>query len=64
MFTKMFRIFAHVMHSHFRHIKELGFVDQVNMNLKYFVCFVLEFELVSTKELEVMRDWILAELGS
>jgi len=64
MFTKIFRIYAHIMYTHFKHLKIIGCDKQLNMAFKHFLCFALEFDLIKNAELDVMRDWILNHIGN
>lgn len=63
MFKRLFRVYAHIYHSHFREMVALGAEAHLNSSFKRFSAFVLEFRLVDSRELAPMRDLILKMLG-
>uniref|UniRef100_T1E873 Putative mob kinase activator 3b n=2 Tax=Anopheles aquasalis TaxID=42839 RepID=T1E873_ANOAQ len=50
--TRLFRVFVHVYIHHFDRIFSIGAEAHVNTCYKHFYYFVMEFELMSAKELE------------
>jgi hypothetical protein len=61
--TKILRIYAHIFYEHFREIQKLEMDKQLNIHLKHFVAFVYHFDLVSLKELDVLKDWCQTHLN-
>jgi len=57
-FKRLFRVYAHIYHSHIMVIKELGVSKHVNTSLKRFVFFVHEFKLISLQHMEPLSDLI------
>ena len=57
-FKRMFRIYAHVYHSHFHHIMSLGLEYHLNTCFKHFIYFVDQFKLVDAKELAPLGELI------
>lgn len=57
-FKRLFRVYAHIYHSHFEKIISLGAEAHLNTCFKHFVYFVREFKLVKEKELSPMKDLI------
>ena len=58
-FKRMFRVYAHIYHSHFRVIvHELGEEAHLNTSFKHFMYFVQEFGLVDKKELAPLTELI------
>lgn len=54
--TRLFRIFVHVYIHHFDRIVAIGAEPHVNTCYKHFYYFVREFDLVSSKELEPLKE--------
>ncbi|EFO93796.1 hypothetical protein CRE_12507 [Caenorhabditis remanei] len=54
--TRLFRVFVHVYIHHFDRIRELGAEPHANTLYKHFYFFVTEYGMVSTKELEALKD--------
>jgi MOB kinase activator 1 len=48
MMSRIFRIYAHIMHEHFKQIKLIGQDKQLNMTFKHFFAFCYNFELLKT----------------
>jgi MOB kinase activator 1 len=48
---RMFRVYAHIYHSHLPHIKSVGSEAHLNTCFKHFVYFVGEFGLVDAREM-------------
>ncbi|KAJ3363479.1 hypothetical protein AMAG_09716 [Allomyces macrogynus ATCC 38327] len=57
-FKRLFRVYAHMYHSHFPMITALGEEAHLNTSFKHFIYFCQEFNLVDKKELEPLRDLI------
>lgn len=51
MFKRLFRVYAHIYHSHFRDVVNLDVQRHLNTCFKHFVYFVTTFKLVEAKEL-------------
>jgi len=54
--TRLFRVFVHVYIHHFDRIVSIGAEPHVNTCYKHFYYFVREFDLVSSKELEPLKE--------
>ena len=63
-YRRLFRVFAHIYHSHMTQVEELGMEAHLNTALKHFVYFVREFNLVPSSELEPLRSVINQLCGS
>ena len=57
-FKRLFRVYAHIYHSHFQKIVGLGAEAHLNTCFKHFIYFVHEFKLIDPKELEPLKDLI------
>eukprot|EP00842_Homolaphlyctis_polyrhiza_P005174 jgi/Hompol1/5658/HPOL_004611-RA len=55
---RLFRVYAHIYHSHFQSFKDLGADAHLNTSFKHFVFFINEFSLVDKKELAPLDDLI------
>merc|ERR1712166_1123296 len=55
-FKRLFRVYAHIYHSHFEKIVGLGAEAHLNTCYKHFIYFVSEFNLVDDKELNALAD--------
>jgi len=62
-FTRLFRVYAHIYHSHFQKIVGLGAEAHLNTCFKHFIYFVYEFKLIDVKELEPLKDLIDSLMG-
>ena len=62
-FTRLFRVYAHIYHSHFQKIVGLGAEAHLNTCFKHFIYFVHEFKLIETKELAPLKDLIDSLMG-
>jgi len=58
-FTRLFRVYAHIYHSHFAPIAALGEEAHLNTSFKHFMYFVMEFGLIERKELAPLEDLIV-----
>eukprot|EP00005_Dracoamoeba_jomungandri_P003027 CAMPEP_0174260496 /NCGR_PEP_ID=MMETSP0439-20130205/9759_1 /TAXON_ID=0 /ORGANISM="Stereomyxa ramosa, Strain Chinc5" /LENGTH=218 /DNA_ID=CAMNT_0015344747 /DNA_START=32 /DNA_END=688 /DNA_ORIENTATION=+ len=57
-FKRLFRVYAHIYHTHFGNVVELGEEAHVNTSFKHFIFFVNEFGLMSKSEMEPMEELI------
>lgn len=57
-FKRLFRVYAHLYHHHFKEFVQLGVQQHLNLCFKRFVYFVLEFDMVARKELEPLSRLI------
>ena len=57
-FKRLFRVFAHIYHSHFNDIILLEAEPHLNTSFKHFVYFIDEFGLVDKKELAPLSELI------
>lgn len=57
-FKRLFRIYAHIYHSHFKRIVNLGAEAHLNTCFKHFIYFVKEFDLIEERELQPLKDLI------
>eukprot|EP00127_Corallochytrium_limacisporum_P007103 Clim_evm22s242 gene=Clim_evmTU22s242 len=55
---RLFRVYAHVYHSHFSKIVSLGEEAHLNTSFKHFIFFVQEFNLIEKKELAPLQELI------
>jgi len=56
--SRMFRVYAHVYHSHWEKVKSLGAEAHINTCFKHFYFFVSEFDLVEEKDLAPLQPMI------
>jgi len=57
-FKRLFRVYAHIYHSHMKVIEELGVIKHLNTSFKRFIYFVREFKLVSSQHMEPLSELI------
>jgi MOB kinase activator 1 len=57
-YKRLFRIYAHIFHSHYKAMMEDEADAHLNHSFKHFVYFVKEFDLVDDAELEPMKDLV------
>ncbi|KAK9833427.1 hypothetical protein WJX81_004170 [Elliptochloris bilobata] len=57
-FKRLFRVYAHLYHSHFRHVCSLGEEAHLNTCFKHFVYFTQAFDLIDAKELAPLQELI------
>jgi len=62
-FKRLFRVYAHLYHSHFDQITSMGAEDHLNACFKHFIFFTDEFALVEEAELEPLKDLIQIRLA-
>ncbi|PAA71173.1 hypothetical protein BOX15_Mlig001251g8 [Macrostomum lignano] len=55
---RLFRIYAHIYHQHFKEVCELKEEAHLNTSFKHFIYFVQEFNLVERKELAPLQEFI------
>lgn len=55
---RLFRVYAHMYHSHFNKIVSLGEEAHLNTSFKHFIYFVQEFNLIEKKELAPLAELI------
>lgn len=55
---RLFRVYAHIYHAHFRDIISLGEEAHLNTSFKHFIYFIQEFGLIEKRELAPMQDLI------
>jgi len=58
MFTRLFRVYAHIYYSHFSRIVNLGEEAHLNTCFKHFYFFIVQFQLVDPKEMAPLDDLI------
>ncbi|XP_066347091.1 MOB kinase activator-like 1A [Miscanthus floridulus] len=57
-FKRLFRVYAHIYHSHFQMIVKLKEEAHLNTCFKHFVFFTREFQLIESAELAPLRELI------
>eukprot|EP00747_Dinoflagellata_sp_TGD_P218865 gnl/TRDRNA2_/TRDRNA2_91064_c0_seq1.p1 gnl/TRDRNA2_/TRDRNA2_91064_c0~~gnl/TRDRNA2_/TRDRNA2_91064_c0_seq1.p1 ORF type:complete len:270 (-),score=64.76 gnl/TRDRNA2_/TRDRNA2_91064_c0_seq1:138-947(-) len=57
-YKRLFRIYAHTFHSHYKEIMEGEADAHLNHSFKHFIYFVKEFNLIDDEELEPMKDLV------
>jgi len=57
-FKRLFRIYAHIYHSHFKHIMSLELETHLNTCFKHFIYFIDEYKLVDSKDLAPLAELI------
>jgi MOB kinase activator 1 len=62
-FKRLFRVYAHIYHSHFQKIVGLGAEAHLNTCFKHFIYFVVQFKLIDSKELAPLADLIDTLMG-
>jgi MOB kinase activator 1 len=55
---RLFRVYAHIYYEHFQHVLQLKEEQHLNTSFKYFIYFVLNFNLVEPKELAPLQQLI------
>jgi MOB kinase activator 1 len=58
MFKRLFRVYAHIYHSHFMHIAALQAEPHLGTSFKHFLYFVDEFKLIDDKDLVPLAELI------
>ena len=62
-FSRLFRVYAHIYCSHMRHIEAQHAEKHVNSSMKHFVLFALEFNLLRIQELQPVRKILNKLIG-
>mmetsp|Transcript_5868 Transcript_5868/g.22267 ORF Transcript_5868/g.22267 Transcript_5868/m.22267 type:complete len:217 (-) Transcript_5868:277-927(-) len=57
-FTRLFRVYAHVYYSHFDEVKQLGLEKHLNTAFRHFMLVVEEFQLIDKKDLKPLERTI------
>ena len=55
---RLFRVYAHIYHSHFHHLMSLELEYHFNTSFKHFIFFVDKFQLIEEKELAPLYELI------
>merc|ERR1712020_501129 len=55
---RLFRVYAHIYHQHFKEVVSLGEEAHLNTSFKHFIYFVQEFQLIEKKELAPLQELI------
>ena len=55
---RLFRVYAHIYHQHFREVVSLGEEAHLNTSFKHFIFFVQEFNLIDKRELQPLAELI------
>ena len=57
-FRRLFRVYGHVYHSHFDHVRLFEAEPHLNTSFKHFIYFVDEFGLIDERELRPLEELI------
>ncbi|KAM6599930.1 hypothetical protein CsatA_019539 [Cannabis sativa] len=57
-FKRMFRVYAHIYHSHFEKILSLKEEAHLNTCFKHFILFTREFKLIDKRQLEPLHELV------
>eukprot|EP00440_Ansanella_granifera_P051591 gb/GFBE01055932.1/.p1 GENE.gb/GFBE01055932.1/~~gb/GFBE01055932.1/.p1 ORF type:complete len:230 (+),score=49.64 gb/GFBE01055932.1/:1-690(+) len=57
-YKRLFRIYAHIFHSHFKEMADCDADAHLNHSFKHFIYFAKEFDLVEDSELEPLADLV------
>jgi len=63
-FKRLFRVYAHIYHSHLDKLVSLGLKAHLNTCFKHFIFFVDEFKFMDEKELEPLQEVVSSMLGT
>lgn len=55
---RLFRVYAHIYHQHFKEVVHLSEEAHLNTSFKHFVFFVQEFALIDKRELQPLQELI------
>ncbi|KAI7838034.1 hypothetical protein COHA_008215 [Chlorella ohadii] len=55
---RLFRVYGHIYHSHFRQIERLELEPHLNTCFRHFMLFTLEFNLIDERELAPLKELI------
>ena len=61
---RLFRVYAHLYHSHFKIICALQAEKHLNTIFKHFVYFAVEFSLISSEEMMPLRELVGRRVAS
>jgi MOB kinase activator 1 len=62
MLRRLFRVFAHMYWSHYRRIEAIGLKEELDSRFIHLVLFLLEFNLIESRELRPLHGLIMARL--
>uniref|UniRef100_A0A7S1T1B8 Uncharacterized protein n=1 Tax=Tetraselmis chuii TaxID=63592 RepID=A0A7S1T1B8_9CHLO len=62
-FKRLFRVYAHIYHSHFKHVVHLKEEAHLNTCFKHFIYFVYHFNLIDPKEQAPLEELIDKIMG-
>jgi MOB kinase activator 1 len=62
-YKRLFRIYAHVYHSHFKEMVDGEADAHLNHSFKHFIYFVKEFKLIEDAELEPLKEAVALCMG-
>ncbi|GAM21002.1 hypothetical protein SAMD00019534_041770, partial [Acytostelium subglobosum LB1] len=54
--SRILRVYSHIYHQHWSHVKSVDADKHINTSLKHFHCFVVEFKLVDDMDLSLMKE--------
>ncbi len=57
-YKRLFRLYAHVFHTHFNEVEAIGAEAHLNSSFKHLMYFILEFDLVEESELSPLKNLI------
>lgn len=57
-YKRLFRIYAHIFHSHYKEMMDGDADAHLNHSFKHFIYFIKEFDLVADAELEPMKELV------
>ena len=57
-FKRLFRVLAHIYHTHFHHVASLGVAAHLNTCFKHFVLFTLEFDLIDARDMLPLEELV------
>jgi len=55
---RLFRVYAHIYHQHFKEVMQLDEEAHLNTSFKHFIYFVQEFNLIERRELAPLQELI------
>eukprot|EP01060_Flectonema_neradi_P026414 TRINITY_DN3537_c1_g1_i1.p1 TRINITY_DN3537_c1_g1~~TRINITY_DN3537_c1_g1_i1.p1 ORF type:complete len:248 (+),score=49.48 TRINITY_DN3537_c1_g1_i1:46-744(+) len=60
---RLFRVYAHIYHTHFLRVKQLGEEPHLNTSFKHIVLFCIEFDLIPASDMIPLSGLITSLLG-
>lgn len=57
-FRRLFRVYAHIYHSHFKHISALDAAAHLNTSFKHFIYFVSEYKLIENADFAPLAELV------